>query len=651
MSFRFRAPNSITEIQKEMGRIVNFMNELVLSVTGLDDTLKEASPPIDDDVSVVGDHDDASRQMRIDVGAVEHDVTRVLTMPNEDIDLTPDATFAHESHMDFFNGTIVEKFSTFVTSDGTTVVMKLEKTGGGDLTLKFSSGESVFDTTPAIEVELVVGTNAIPKENFVYVLESTRALTVSTSWPTTEHIKIAYTLVPSASRVNGVVNNDFLYVNQSWNDFEKAPNGEGHLSHITEHARRLGALYFSGCEGIATQDGNDLWVSVAAGTVYQLHEHRVDALDSDTAGAGVSICVINDPDSAYASINSLNEITKLSDGSAIGNNKYVAFVVWVAANEEDSPSPLMLNLPEGEYNSAADASKDVNGVSNFSIPREYRLESSVGFLVATFVCKHTTSAMEIQITNDLRGEDPTHVGGGGTGGGDVTSAAAITDNAVVRGDGGAKGVQHASGVTIDDSNNMAISGTVDGRDVATDGTKLDGIETSADVTDEANVNVVGKYLTPISPLWVRINDTSGQLTYGDVDIATGVVFWPGVFLEDTPSAGRQLLIAFPLPELYSSSNFSFRTYAVADANSTKTVIYQVEWKEFSDNDDLATVTFNDEGNTTANFTTAKELVITRTFFDVATPGAALLMIVKVTFTSSGTQDKNTVWNFVLTQET
>ena len=38
---------------------------------------------------------------------------------------------------------------------------------------------------------------------------------------------------------------------------------------------------------------------------------------------------------------------------------------------------------------------------------------------------------------------------------------------------------------------IAASGTVDGRDVATDGTKLDGIEASADVTDTTNVTAAG----------------------------------------------------------------------------------------------------------------------------------------------------------------
>lgn len=39
--------------------------------------------------------------------------------------------------------------------------------------------------------------------------------------------------------------------------------------------------------------------------------------------------------------------------------------------------------------------------------------------------------------------------------------------------------------------NISVSGTVDGRDIASDGTKLDGIEAGADVTDTANVTAAG----------------------------------------------------------------------------------------------------------------------------------------------------------------
>ena len=47
----------------------------------------------------------------------------------------------------------------------------------------------------------------------------------------------------------------------------------------------------------------------------------------------------------------------------------------------------------------------------------------------------------------------------------------------------------SNNVTI--GNNLVVGGTVDGRDVATDGTKLDTVETNADVTDTTNVTSAG----------------------------------------------------------------------------------------------------------------------------------------------------------------
>lgn len=53
-------------------------------------------------------------------------------------------------------------------------------------------------------------------------------------------------------------------------------------------------------------------------------------------------------------------------------------------------------------------------------------------------------------------------------------------------------------------NNITVTGTVDGRDVAADGTKLDGIETGADVTDAANVE-------PLVDAHINVSGaTSGQ---------------------------------------------------------------------------------------------------------------------------------------------
>lgn len=145
--------------------------------------------------------------------------------------------------------------------------------------------------------------------------------------------------------------------------------------------------------------------------------------------------------------------------------------------------------------------------------------------------------------------NPYNGSGSGGGSGDVTGPSSSTDNAIVRYDGTTGKVIQDSGVTIDDSDNVAgvaeltatdilttdlqatssagliiknnggtqvvnfgpgsgtgttfaggvntqalgvtgnitVSGTVDGRDIAADGTKLDTIENNADVTDEANV--------------------------------------------------------------------------------------------------------------------------------------------------------------------
>lgn len=66
-------------------------------------------------------------------------------------------------------------------------------------------------------------------------------------------------------------------------------------------------------------------------------------------------------------------------------------------------------------------------------------------------------------------------------------AGASTDNAVVRFDGADGDRFQNSGVLIDDTDNLTIPGTVDGRDVSVDGLKLDGIEALAEVNDVFSV--------------------------------------------------------------------------------------------------------------------------------------------------------------------
>tara|TARA_R110000803_G_scaffold43701_4_gene93027 strand:+ start:4040 stop:5929 length:1890 start_codon:yes stop_codon:yes gene_type:complete len=400
-----------------------------------------------------------------------------------------------EGHLDFFNGTFLESFDAKVTSDGATITMTLEKSGGGDLTMNFSDGQTTLDCTPAASIALTPGTDTIPVTNYVYILQSTRALTVSTSdWPATvEHIKVSHVLSPSASLVNtGSAGNNFVYVNQNWNDHMMDTNNQGHLLHIVERSRRFGAIWHSGTEGVATQDGNDLWVSVSAGVIFQMHRHSFAALDSDTAGAGDPILVINDPDAAYAQINSLNEITKDAAGVLLGNNKWIKVVLWLVANKGGEVSPMMANLPTGTYNSQSDAEIDVDGLAVFDVPHEFATDSTTGLLCAAFVCQHTALAMLLGSTTDLRGQIPGMVAGGGTGGGDVTAAAVLTDNAVVRGDGGAKGVQ-TSTVLVDDNSNVSGVGTlgVSGAITSILGIGAPIVVTSSEMCASLNVEFLG----------------------------------------------------------------------------------------------------------------------------------------------------------------
>ena len=101
--------------------------------------------------------------------------------------------------------------------------------------------------------------------------------------------------------------------------------------------------------------------------------------------------------------------------------------------------------------------------------------------------------------------------------------------------------QSSSGIAV--VGNITATGTVDGRDVATDGTKLDGVEASADVTDATNVTAAGALMdseltsiasvkalnqgvaTGDSPTFATLTSTgeitaNGGIALGDNDKAT-----------------------------------------------------------------------------------------------------------------------------------
>lgn len=92
-------------------------------------------------------------------------------------------------------------------------------------------------------------------------------------------------------------------------------------------------------------------------------------------------------------------------------------------------------------------------------------------------------------------------GGSGDAWGDPVDADIVPDSDSVRDLGSTSNYFAEAYIdAITTTGNITVGGTVDGRDVAADGTKLDGIEASADVTDEANVTAAldGATLTAVT---------------------------------------------------------------------------------------------------------------------------------------------------------
>lgn len=90
-------------------------------------------------------------------------------------------------------------------------------------------------------------------------------------------------------------------------------------------------------------------------------------------------------------------------------------------------------------------------------------------------------------------------------------------------------VDFAAGIDV--TGNVTVTGTVDGRDVATDGTKLDGIEAGADVTDATNVAAAGAAML-----------TGANFT-GNVDV-TGTVTADGLIVQGNSGTSSSVVFGY-----------------------------------------------------------------------------------------------------------
>ena len=114
----------------------------------------------------------------------------------------------------------------------------------------------------------------------------------------------------------------------------------------------------------------------------------------------------------------------------------------------------------------------------------------------TSLASTTVDTTNLEVTN-IKAKDGTSAGSIADSTGVVTLASSVLTTADINGgtiDGATIGGTTAAAgsfTTVSATGNITVDGTVDGRDVATDGTKLDGIEAGADVTDTTNVTAAG----------------------------------------------------------------------------------------------------------------------------------------------------------------
>ncbi len=344
-----------------------------------------------------------------------------------------------------WNGDFLEPLEFTITEAGGVITGHLQRDGGGNLTMNFSSGFEVLETAP-LDITLTPGTDANPQTNYVYVPKSTKVLTVSISnWPSEEHIKVDRAVLRSAATTG----TDGALGNQNFNNHIAGVNHTGHIMHISDRIRKLPAVWESGVEGSVTIDGgptpDDVWVAVTAGVVSQLHEQTFPAIDMETGG---DIHIVNDSVDPYDTVMNLNGQILDANGDALSNRSF-SFVVWGIQNRTGEMSHLMLNLPTGSYTrlTPEQAESDAFNYAVYDIPNQF---SGTGFLIARFIFQldATGQVWTLYATDDLRGKIPNTIAGGGGGGGGVSTFLGLDDTPSAYTGDALKLVQVASGETV-----------------------------------------------------------------------------------------------------------------------------------------------------------------------------------------------------------
>lgn len=333
---------------------------------------------------------------------------------NGSIDARVDVRTKTNDVLKIFNGAILESHAISIVYSGSNAYLKIEKAGGGKELTLFYEGTTYRFMTPD-SVLLSSGSDAVPTRNWVYVPNSTKQLTVSTSsFPTAEqYVPVADILMQSvtSAQTYGV------YKVHAWTDHLSTSVGQGHLSDVNKWIRNQNATWLSGVVpsvsvGVNPAAIDTVKFSSSSGQVLQLHSHLYPAVDLQN---GDHAHIFNDQTTPYTIINNLGSISTDTEGNTLrSNNTYYSLVVWGSVSEDSKDCQVFVNKPSGFYTVAGEAISDAQGYSVYTIPINYR---GTGFLIARINLRYQTSAggtFTVTQVDDLRGLYPSTGAGGGT---------------------------------------------------------------------------------------------------------------------------------------------------------------------------------------------------------------------------------------------
>lgn len=309
-----------------------------------------------------------------------------------------------------WNGSIIETAAVTVTSDGATITFSVQKSGGGNLTVVFSDGFFDWVTAPDT-VALTAGSDTSPQINYVYFLQSTKLLTVSTSaFPTAEHAPLATVLCQTAASLQP----DGPYKLHAWTDHVVDASNNGHIAHLNKWIRSQQATWETGVAPTLTITPNggaadNVIFTSASGVVLQLHDHTFPAFSGTP-----DVYTVNDSATAFNVVTDLNALLTDSTGASM-SGMFFSLVIWGVVSEDGATnSKLMVNLPGGSYNNQNNLIADASEFATFTIPSDF---TGTGFLIAELQLRHQAAASgtwtEIDVI-DLRGQFPQRGAGGAT---------------------------------------------------------------------------------------------------------------------------------------------------------------------------------------------------------------------------------------------